>query len=261
MHPILFDLGGLTVHTYGALGAVGFLAVAGLSLRRARTLGIEPETLADLIFFTAVLSLAGSRLLFVWQHPEVVNTWFDVVNYREGGLVFYGALLVGIPVGTAFMRWRGLPILATWDVFATAMPIGHGITRVGCWFAGCCWGTESSVPWAVTYEQELALAPHGVPVHPVQLYEAGALLVLGLVVGLIWSRRTFDGQSLGAYLIGYAMVRSVTELYRGDVSRGFFLPDLLGEALSYSQGVSLGVAVVGVAVLAWGRRAGVRIGD
>ena len=80
MHPILFEVGGTAVHTYGALGAVGFLTLAGIALTRAKRMGIEPEHLADLIFVTALLSLLGSRLLFVWQHPEVVESWFDIVN-------------------------------------------------------------------------------------------------------------------------------------------------------------------------------------
>lgn len=256
MHPVLFEVGGVSVHSYGALGAIGFLAVCAIALVRGRKLGIEPENIADLIFFTALLSLAGSRLLFVWQNPEVVETWFDVVNYRKGGLVFYGALLVGIPVGTGFMWWKKLPFLATWDIFATAMPLGHGLARVGCFLAGCCWGLESAVPWAVTFEHELAPAPHGVALHPVQLYEATALFVVAAILNLAYARRRFDGQILGAYLLAYAAVRTVTELYRGDATRGFFLPELLGETLSYSQGVSVGVALAGILVLAVGSRLG-----
>lgn len=256
MHPILFELGGSSVHTYGALGAVGFLAVCGIALVRAKKLGIDPERLADLIFFTALVSLLGARLLFVWQNPQVVETWFDVVNYRKGGLVFYGALLVGIPFGTAWLWFKQMPVLAGWDVFATAMPIGHGITRLGCLAAGCCWGTESSAPWAVTYSHPLAIAPHGVSLHPVQVYEALSLLVVGAIVNLAYERRKFDGQILGMYLIGYAAVRMVTELYRGDATRGLFLPQLLGELLSYSQGVSIGIGLLGVGVIAVARLRG-----
>lgn len=254
MHPILFEVGGVTVHTYGALGAVGFLTLAGIALARAKKLGIEPEHLADLIFVTALLSLLGARLLFVWQNPQVVETWFDIVNYRKGGLVFYGALLTGVPLGTALMWWRGMPILATWDAFATAFPIGHGITRIGCFFAGCCWGLPSASPWAVTYTHDLAIGPHDVAVHPVQLYEAAALFVVGAIVNLAYARRTFDGQILGLYLFSYGLVRMVTELYRGDATRGFFLPDVLGETLSYSQGVSIGVIATGLVVWAVGSR-------
>ncbi len=257
MHPILFEVGGFALHTYGALGAVGFLVLAGIALVRARALGIAPEALADLMFFTALVGLAGARLLFVAQNPEVAETWFDVVNYRKGGLVFYGAVLAGIPFGALLMWWRRMPQLAVWDVFATAFPVGHAITRLGCFMAGCCYGRPTTAPWGVRYTHELAIAPHDVSLHPVQLYEAAGLLAVGAITHLLYPRRRYDGQVLATYLVAYGLLRWVTELYRGDATRGLFLPAVFGDALSYSQGVSLGVLLTGVGVALAGRaRAG-----
>jgi phosphatidylglycerol:prolipoprotein diacylglycerol transferase len=256
MHPILFELGGVTVHTYGALGAVAFLLGAFIALKRGEGLGVLPEATADLIFWTSLVGLVGSRLLFVYQNPDGIETIWDVVNIRKGGMVFYGSLLVGVPFGTLWMRMKGMPILAMWDVMATVMPLAHGISRLGCYAAGCCYGSETDASWAVVFTDDLAVAPHNVALHPVQLYEAALLFVVAAIVNLAWTRRRQDGQVIGLYLGLYAVGRSVMELYRGDVSRGLFLPDVFGELMTYSQGISLLGLVAGGLLIWMGRRAG-----
>lgn len=255
MHPILFEVGGFSVHTYGFLGAVAFLLGAFIALRRGQSLGVAPEATADLIFWTSLVGLAGSRLLFVAQNPNAVDGWIDVVNFRNGGMVFYGSLLVGVPFGTLWMRMKGMPVLAMWDVMGTVMPLAHAIARIGCYAAGCCYGSQSSSAWAVTFSHPLAGAPSGVPLHPVQLYEAAMLLGVAAVTHVAWGRRRQDGLVIGLYLILYAVGRSVMELYRGDTERGWFMPELLGELLTYSQGVSIVGLVIGVVVIWLGRRA------
>jgi len=254
MHPILFELGGVTIHTYGALGAAAFLLGAFIALKRGEGLGVNPEATADLIFWTALVGLVGSRLLFVYQNPQGMDTLWDVMNFRKGGMVFYGSLLVAVPFGTLWMRAKGMPVLAMWDVMATVMPLAHAISRVGCYAAGCCYGTETNAAWAVVFTEDLAVAPHDVALHPVQLYEAAMLLVVAAIVNLAWVRRHQDGLVIGLYLGLYAIGRSVMELYRGDVSRGFFMPDQLGEWMTYSQGISLLGLVVGGLLIWVGRR-------
>ena len=254
MYPILFHVGDISIHTYGALGALGFLTVAFIAILRGRAIGISPDVVADLVFWTALVALVGSRLLYVYQNPDGIEDVFDVFNFRLGGLVFYGALLSGIPFATGWMLWKKLPLLATWDVFATAIPIGHGITRVGCFMAGCCWGRPTDGALGVQYTHPAAVAPADIVVHPVQLYEATMLMVIGLFLHLVYARKRFDGIVLGLYLLIYAAGRTITELFRGDAARGFFLPDLMGETLSYSQGISGLVATAGLVVLLVGWR-------
>lgn len=256
MHPILFDIGGFSIHSYGALAAVGFLIVAVVGINRSTRLGLTSEQVADFVLVTCVVSLLGSRLLYVWQNPEMVETTFDILNFRKGGLVFYGALVSGIPFGIAFMRWRQMPILPIWDAFATMMPLGHAISRVGCIAAGCCWGIPFDGSWAVTYTDEMSVAPLNQAVHPVQLYEASLLVLVSIACNLVYFRRRFDGQVLATYLCLYAFVRMFTETYRGDAARGLFMPELFGDLLSYSQGVSLGVLAVGLLIGGLGWRSG-----
>ena len=249
MHPILFSIGDFDIHTYGFLGAVGFLVTVAISIWRARQADISSDAVVDVIFWAAIGGVIGARGLWVLQNPELAPGPAQWVNLRMGGLVFYGALLLGVPAALLAMWRKKVPILVLCDAFACALPIGHGISRLGCFFAGCCYGTPTDLPWAVTFGETLADAPLGVALHPTQLYEAGLLFGLAGVVNLVHSRKRHHGASLQAYLGLYAILRFVVEFVRGDATRGYFWESVLGPSLSMSQGLALGFLIL-VAV-AW----------
>ncbi|TNE86907.1 MAG: prolipoprotein diacylglyceryl transferase [Deltaproteobacteria bacterium] len=247
IHPVLIDLPGLPLHSYGILAAVGFVLVVFLILRRTAALGIPRDHVVDIIFYGAIMGIVGSRALFVWQNLELFDSIGQMVNIRTGGLVFYGAMLAGLPTGAFVMWYRGVPFFALMDVLATAMPLGHAIARIGCIMAGCCFGLPTDLPWAVTYSHPLAVAPpHGVPLHPVQLYESLLLFGIAAVTNLTYAKRKWVGQGMFTYLLLYAMVRSFTEQFRGDASRGFLFEDVLGQTLSFSTGISMAIALIAV---------------
>ena len=251
IYPVLIDTV-FPLHAYGAMGALGFVAVVFLILRRASALGIERDHVVDVIFWAAMAGIVGSRVLFVLQNPELFDTVGQMVNLRNGGLVFYGAMLAGLPAGGFVMWYRGIGFFAFMDIAATALPVGHAFARMGCLLAGCCFGLPSDLPWAVTFSHPLALSPpHGIPLHPVQAYESALLLGIALFVNLLYGRRQWVGQAMCAYLVLYAFVRSVTEQFRGDVSRGFVAEEWLGQTLSFSTSVSMGIALVALVLFAW----------
>jgi phosphatidylglycerol:prolipoprotein diacylglycerol transferase len=248
MHPILFDINGFEIHSYGFMGAMGFLFTAFSALARGRKLGIRSERMADLMFWSALVALAGSRLVFILQNPGAFSTWQEYVNLRTGGLVFYGAILFGVPMGS-FLIWRfKMPFFATWDIFGAAFPIAHGLSRIGCFLAGCCYGSHYTGPGSVIFTDPRSVAPLNAPIHPTQLYEAFFLFALGIGVNLLYWRKRFDGQVMLVYLLCYAVGRSVIETFRGDASRGYFLPEVLGELLTYSQGFSIVMAAIAILV-------------
>jgi phosphatidylglycerol:prolipoprotein diacylglycerol transferase len=256
MHPILFDIGGFEIHTYGFMGGIAFLIGAAIVLWRGKNLGVPVERTADLIFWLSVVSLAGARLVFVLQNPGVVETLPQLFDIRGGGLVFYGSFLVGFPLGFLLMhRWE-MPAFAMWDTMATAFPLAHGISRIGCYAAGCCYGAPTHGGHGVVFP-EGSLAPPGIELYPVQLYEAAALFVIAAICNLFYRFRRFDGQVMLLYLSLYAIARAGLEMYRGDEERGWFLRDQLGEVLTWSQGMSIVLAVMAIAVFFVGaRRAG-----
>jgi phosphatidylglycerol:prolipoprotein diacylglycerol transferase len=253
MHPVLLDLGGFQVHTYGAMGALAFVVGCCLVLWRAWRRGLDLNRVADVIFWMAITSLLGARLVFVLQNPGTVETLGQLLDLRGGGLVFYGSFVVGIPVGFLLMWRYQLPMFGVWDLFGAAFPLAHAISRVGCYAAGCCYGLPTDGPLGVAFPPH-GIAPGGVPLHPVQLYEAGALVAIAAATNGFYAHKRFDGQVFLLYLLLYAVARSGLEVFRGDVERGFFLPELLGEALTYSQGMSLVFAAVALVVFLVGAR-------
>jgi phosphatidylglycerol:prolipoprotein diacylglycerol transferase len=125
------------------------------------------------------------------------------------------------------------------DVFAPGIALGHVIGRVGCFLAGCCYGRPTDVPWAVRFTDPFAAANVGTPLHvdlhPTQLYEAGAeLLILGLLLGTERMGRPFPGRTFWSYMFVYGVSRFIIEMYRGD-PRGF----VFGTQLSTSQFISV----------------------
>ncbi|GAB4272798.1 MAG: prolipoprotein diacylglyceryl transferase [Deferrisomatales bacterium] len=248
MHPVLFQLGRLTVYTYGLFVALGFLAALWLIGREARRRGMDPAALQDLGLLAVVSALVGARLFYValeWRH--FVEHPLQIVEIWKGGLVFYGGFLAATAAAAAFVRRRGLPFWTTADVAAPAVALGQALGRVGCFFAGCCYGAACELPWAVTFTDPRGLAPLGQPLHPTQLYSAVANLAVFAVLYVgVRPRQRFEGQLAGLYLVLYPAARFAVELFRDD-PRGALGP------LSTSQALGLPLILLGAWIL-WTRR-------
>jgi phosphatidylglycerol:prolipoprotein diacylglycerol transferase len=152
-----------------------------------------------------------------------------------------------------YIRRIGLPLWTTCDVFAPGIALGHVVGRLGCLFAGCCYGKPTSVPWAITFTDPFAATnvgtPLNVPLHPTQLYEAGAEALILLVLLATEKRgRPFPGRTFWLYILLYSISRYVIEIYRGD-PRG-----TIG-IFSTSQFISLLLAPLAIGMLLYlGRR-------
>jgi phosphatidylglycerol:prolipoprotein diacylglycerol transferase len=158
----------------------------------------------------------------------------------EGGGAFYGAVLAVIPLYAVYCRKHAIPYWAALDVAALVLPLGQSIGRWGCLAAGCCHGVATDLPWAIRIDSG-AVEPtlRGAPVHPTQLYEAAAQLVVFAILSRRMEKRAFDGQIAALYALMYAPIRFAIEMVRGDSVRGFWFSGLL----TTSQVVSLGLFV------------------
>jgi phosphatidylglycerol:prolipoprotein diacylglycerol transferase len=239
----------LTLHTYGFLLAVAFIAGLWVANRQARRAGLDPARITDMAVYVLIGGLLGAKLLLVVvEWPFYARNPRELLSILQSGGVFYGGLLGALPVAWWYARRHQLEGWRTADVLAPGVAIGQVIGRLGCFSAGCCYGRPTSVPWAVTFRDPYATravgTPLDVPLHPTQLYEAGGVLLLFL--GLLWlaGRKRFQGQVTLAYLFGYAVVRFAIEFYRGDASRG----TVLGGWVSTSQFIAI-LVVLGVAAL------------
>ncbi len=219
MHPIAFEIGGLTLHWYGVMVALGFFSGLWLASRRAPREGLTPESIWDVGPWLIVGTIAGARLLYVgtyWREQFAGRPFSEVFKVWHGGLVFYGGLTGATLAGVLYARWKRQPLWKLADVLAPSIALGQVFGRMGCLLNGCCYGRPCHLPWAVSYPQHNATGAPTVPVHPTQIYEA--LLCLGLCLLLIQlhRRKRFDGQLFAWFLIGYALLRSFVELFRGD---------------------------------------------
>jgi phosphatidylglycerol:prolipoprotein diacylglycerol transferase len=122
--------------------------------------------------------------------------------------------------------------------------------RLGCFAAGCCYGAQTEVAWAVKFPAEgITREIGGTPVHPTQLYAVVYLLLLGFFFLWLKKRQTFQGQMLVAYLATYPILRSINEIFRGDAERGYFMEGTFGQTFSNAQFISM--MVVGLAIVIW----------
>ncbi len=254
MYPVLFDFGPIRVFTYGFFLALGFLSAIYVAGREARRRGLPVGKFYDLCFYVVLAALVGSRLLFVLlELPQFLAHPLKIFALWEGGLVFHGGVILAFIVAYFYIRTHNLPWKVTLDALAIGMPLGQFFGRVGCFMAGCCYGSPSNLPWAVTFTNPLTLCPLRQPLHPAQLYEA--FLALG-VFGFIYSLRNkkrFDGQLLLTYFALAGLVRFVVEFFRSPVDyRG---PVLFGW-MPLTQFLALCLALVsGALLLYFSRRA------
>jgi len=257
MYPELFHIGPLTIHTYGAMYALGILAAVALSEYRYRRIGGEPGAITDLSLPVIVGVLLGARILFIIVEREYYSgNPLEVFMIWKGGLVFYGGLMGGALAFMLAARVRKLELWSLADIVAPGIALGHALGRLGCLFAGSCYGRPTDLPWAVTYTNPNSLARDilGVPVHPTQLYSAAFLIFLSSILIFIGTRSTFRGQVITSYGILYGTFRFFVEFLRGDPRGTVSLADI---TLSTSQAVSLVLVPLSLGIYLYLKRRGV----
>ena len=242
MHPILLQIGGFTLYTYGFFVALGMLIALWFILYQAKKWELPVDPIMDMVFYCVIAGIVGARFFYVLLYwPMFRDAPLEIFKLWNGGLVFYGGFLAGLICVIMFIRIKKLPPAKIMDLIALSVPLAHSVGRIGCFFAGCCYGKPSSLPWAVAFNHPDTLArPMGVPLHPTQLYcSVGNFLIFVFLLMLSRSGR-FSGRLVFIYLMIYGCFRSLVEIFRGD-ERGAPLVDFL----STSQTIGLAAAVFG----------------
>jgi len=244
MHPFLIDwiIGSfhLRIPTYGFLLASAFSIGYFLALKRAKNLKIPTRHVENFFFIAVLGSIVGARFFHVFfeefsyysKHPSKIwAIW-------EGGYTFYGALLSSLFFMYLYTRIKKISFLEMMDICTPGGALGLFIGRMGCFFAGCCWGRPSSVPWAVAFNAPETLSPSGnVRVHPTQVYEALVGLLVFFYLNYRFKHRRYSGQIFLEAITIYSLARFFIEYFRGDDYRGY----LFGGLMSYSQFISLAI--------------------
>jgi phosphatidylglycerol:prolipoprotein diacylglycerol transferase len=249
VQPIAFNLGPITVHWFGVLIALAFLAGMWTATRRAPHAGIAGEAIADLVVPWLLLGgILGARVMFIvtyWQDEFAGKPWWEIFMIQRGGLVFYGGLIGASLAVIIFARIKKISVWKLADVLAPSIALGSVFGRMGCLMNGCCYGRACDLPWAIRFPERIPPSgPPTFPIHPTQIYDA--LLNLALYLGLAWwfrHRRKFDGQIFALFLMCYALTRSTVEFFRGDYAdvhlHNGFTPAHLLSVVIFVSGVVL----------------------
>lgn len=245
MFPKLFQVGGFSLPTYGLLVALAFLTALALASKYAKRLGLDSEKIVNLGVYCALMGMLGAKILMIALDPEFrahPAEIFSLSTLQSAG-IFFGGFILAIVFALVYMRVQKLPVLPTCDVFAPAVAIGHGIGRLGCFAAGCCWGKPTHLPWAVTFTNPDATTgvPLGIPLHPTQLYEAFGEGLICLFLVRMLNREHRDGAVIGAYLVLYGLLRFGVEFLRMHDSS-----NPLGGPFTLEQWISLVLAMAGL---------------
>jgi len=254
MYPELFRIGDFPINTYGVLLAIGLMLALFVAARLAARDGLPKERIYDLGLWTIIGGLIGSKILMFFVEDNVQIFSLDFL--RSGG-VYFGGFLGGFITLALLIRWYKLPFWKVGDAFAPGVALGQFFGRQGCFSAGCCWGTECDLPWAVQFT-EAGHKNTGVPIyhsdgsplylHPTQLYESFAMLAVFAFLFWLHRKKKFDGQILIAYGVIYSLIRFSIEFIRND-PRGDILGVTSLTGLSTSQLISLIVAVASIIFL------------
>ena len=253
MYPELFRIGSFPINTYGVFLALAFLCAILIAVKLAGRDGLPKEKIYDLSLWMLLSSLVGSKVLMLFTEPEYRDHPSQLLSLdflRSGG-VFYGGLIGAVIAGYLLMKRYKLPWWKTADACAPGIAIGNFFGRQGCFAAGCCWGKPTTLPWGVKFTElghDITGVPTNVYLHPTQLYESFAmLLVFGFLLWLHKHKR-FSGQVILTYALLYSTVRFLIEFVRDD-PRGDILGLTTLTGLSTSQLISLVVGIGALIVL------------
>lgn len=236
------SIGAITIHVYGLMIAIGFLSALGLCLLRGKKKGLDTEFIWTMFFYIVIGGILGAKLMFVIV--EIPNWIKDISLLKNviNGFVVYGGILGGIFAGWLACRNHKKNFLEHFDLVMPSVSMAQGFGRIGCLFAGCCYGRETTSAFHIIYEHS-DFAPNGVKLLPTQIISSIGDFVLFGILLLYASRKPKDGKIAAAWMELYGIGRYVVEMLRNDDRGGVSM-------FSTSQMISIGMVLVGCVLLA-----------
>lgn len=236
-----FSLFGLTIYWYGIFYAGGFLAAIFHWARLGRKAGKRVDLGADVALWLMLGVVSGARIAYIIANwPDFAGDIFQMLNIRDGGLIFYGGLAGGILSVSLYARLKKEPAWSLGDFVITGLPLGHALGRVGCFMNGCCYGSRTDSALGVVFD--------GVRHHPTQLYETFGNLIIYTFLLSFFLTRPRAGRVVALYLMLYPTLRFLLEFVRGDER-------MTVAGLHTAQWISVGLFLCGIALWIWRRKA------
>jgi len=212
MHPILIRIANFQIYSYGVMLFLSFLIGTKLVEIRAKKFGVEPTKITDLAILALIAVIIGARLLYVIFHwPEFKNDLIGTIAFWRGGLgglMFFGGFLGAFLVGVIYIRKQKIPMLKMLDAVAPSIVLGEGLTRIGCFLNGCCFGKPTGSFLGLVFPPDSAAGyTFTCPIHATQLYSSLAGFVLFIIALILERKHLKDGMLFGTIMIFYGLFR------------------------------------------------------
>jgi len=241
MRPILFQIGPLSIPSYGLMLVISFLVAIWLVRRTARKFNIPPLIIESLAFYVMLGVILGGRILDIAFHwSQYQNDLLGIIRIWEGGMMFFGGFIGGFIAAVLCLKKQKIPILLIADLIAPAVALGEFFTRLGCFLNGCCFGTPSTLPWAIQFPPQCIAGSSPVGeqhLHPTQLYSS----LFGLLLFFFLNNRLYkphkQGEIFAWYLIYSGIFRFGVDFIRYYENSANFL---------INQIITLGLVIAGV---------------
>lgn len=219
MYPKLLHIyGPIEINSFSFAIGLGLTVFMWLTLRNPeRKAIINKDDYLNLVIESGIAGIIGGRILHVISEWKNYDNIFQMVSIWNGGLSILGCVIAIIIYGYLFLKKRNINPLPIMDLAAVYAPVMHSIARFGCLLAGCCYGSPSNLPWAITYKNPEVAAPLDISLHPTQVYSSLTFLLIFLFMRFIASKYTKKPGELSAiYLILLGFERLIIDFFRGD---------------------------------------------
>lgn len=238
------EIFGLEISIYGLLIAVGFVLSLFITVQYCKRKNYNTEIPFDLLLWIFPFSIIGARLYYVifsgyaWSFLEIIQIW-------EGGLAIYGGIIGGFLGILCYSIIKKENLLKLIDMVAPAVIISQSIGRIGCYFAGCCYGevvTNSLFQWF-----PLSVEINGVWHYSTFFYESLWCFMGFWVLNYLFLKTDKLGFTSGAYFVVYGLGRFLIEGIRGDSLMIFNI-------IRVSQALSFLLVILGIVLIVYSFR-------
>ena len=210
----LLTIGKFTLHSYGLLIGLGFLAAVFIGCYMAKKISLSPDHYTNIAIYTLIFGFLGGKIMFI----IVEFKWFLLYPLKilgSSGFVVYGGIITGVITIFVYCKLKKLSFLSYIDLLVPCVAVNQGFGRLGCFMAGCCYGKETNSPFGVVFP-EGSMAPAGIPLIPTQLISAAFDLLLGILLLVFFKKFKRRGDVGATYFLSYSIGRFLVECLRND---------------------------------------------
>ncbi|MCI8484065.1 MAG: prolipoprotein diacylglyceryl transferase [Lachnospiraceae bacterium] len=236
-------IGPVTLHMYGVMIAIGYLSAFLISEKRAKKQGLDPDILFGIFWCAVIGGAVGSKILYYTVSiKDILRDPSILLNFQNGWVV-YGGIIGGVLAGWGYCHYKKADFLAYLDLVLPAVAFAQGCGRIGCFFAGCCYGRETDSALSIQYWQS-NYAPNGVKLIPTQIYSSIGDFAIAFLLMAYAKRKPKKGKVAAGYCILYSIGRFGIEMLRNDYRGAFGF-------LSTSQLISIFILILGIGMFLW----------